>query len=80
MRGTIFQGASRVIAADIQPERLELAMKMGADVAINSGEESLLEKVMELTSGNGVSRLVEATGAPNVVNNCFKLVRKVRSV
>ena len=66
-----------MIVADIQPERLELARKMGADIAINSAKEPLFEKVMDLTSGNGISRLVEATGAPSVVNNCFKLVRKV---
>jgi len=26
--------------------------------------------------GVGISRLVEATGAPSIVNNCFSLLRK----
>ena len=31
--------------------------------------------VMEETDGNGVGRLMEATGAPPMVNNCFSLLR-----
>ena len=30
---------------------------------------------MQETGGNGVGRLIEATGAPPMVNNCFSLLR-----
>ena len=33
--------------------------------------------VMRETAGNGVGRLVEATGATPMVNNCFSLLRYI---
>ena len=71
-------GASRVIIADINAERLQLAKKMGADATINCKEVDLHSEVMRLTQNNGVSRLVEASGASPLVNTCFKLLQKVR--
>ena len=50
---------------------------MGADVCINSKSKNLREEIMKLTDGNGVSRLVEASGFSPVVNSCFSLLRKV---
>ena len=50
---------------------------MGADVCINSKNKDLKEEIMKLTDGNGVSRLVEASGFSPVVNSCFSLLRKV---
>merc|ERR1711972_1125993 len=38
--------------------------------------EDLAARVKELTGGVGVSRLVEASGAPPMVNSCFSLLRK----
>ena len=50
---------------------------MGADVCINSKNKDLREEIMKLTDGNGVARLVEASGFSPVVNSCFALLRKV---
>ena len=69
-------GAKRVIAADLFPEKLELAKKMGADVTINVREVNLGEKVMELTSGNGIERICEASGHAPTLNASFKWLRK----
>jgi len=69
-------GATRVIITDINAGRLQLALKMGDFVTIDSSKDDLKAKIMELTDGNGVARLVEASGAPPMVNNCFSLLRK----
>ena len=45
-------------------------------VTLDTSVRDLETEVKALTSGNGVPRLVEATGAPPVVNNCFRLLRK----
>jgi threonine dehydrogenase-like Zn-dependent dehydrogenase len=64
-------GASKIIAFDVIDERVELALKMGADHSYNI--ESLDscspgDKVMELTSGRGVDIQVEAAGAaPKII-------------
>jgi len=69
-------GATKVIIADINAGRLELALKMGDFVTIDSSKVDLKEKIMEITNGNGIARLVEATGAPPMVNTCFTFLRK----
>jgi len=70
------KGASSVIAADVIDSRLELAKKMGATITINSKDNDLKSEIMKLTDGNGVPRLVEASGFPPVVNSCFSMLRK----
>lgn len=73
-------GATKVMIADINSSRLELAAKMkvmeGSIVTIDTSKQNLKDKVMELTGGAGVARLVEASGAPPMVNTCFSLLRK----
>ena len=71
-------GATRVVAADVVDSRLELAKKMGATDTINSKEKNLKDEVMRLTNGNGIARLVEASGFPPIVNSCFSMLRKVK--
>lgn len=44
---------ARVIACEVDTERLEIAKKMGADVLVNSAEVDAVEKVKELTDGRG---------------------------
>jgi len=69
-------GASKIIVADIIKGRLELAKKMGADVTIDCSEKDLLAEVLAITDGNGVSRLMEASGNHNMLNASFKMMRK----
>ena len=73
----VWLGAKNIICADVNDARLDLAKKMGADVCINSKNKDLREEIMKLTDGNGVARLVEASGFSPVVNSCFSLLRKV---
>jgi threonine dehydrogenase-like Zn-dependent dehydrogenase len=60
-------GASMVIISEPQPERAELALKMGADVAINPLEVDFAEAVLDLTKGMGADLFMEATGLPEIV-------------
>ncbi len=70
-------GATRVIVADVSSSRLKTAVKLGADVTIDCAKCDLRQEVLRLTDGDGVARLVEATGATAVVNSCFSMLRKV---
>ena len=60
-------GASIVIISEPQPERAQLALEMGADVAINPLEEDFAERVLEITKGMGANLFMEATGLPEIV-------------
>jgi len=56
------KGVQKVFAADINPDRLELAEKFGADHAINV-KDDLLQQLKELTDGKGVDKVIVCTGA-----------------
>ncbi len=56
-------GAERVIAIDRFPERLEMARtKAGAEIVINYEEESVYDRLMELTGGRGPDACIDAVG------------------
>lgn len=55
------------IVTDIQPFRLEMARKLGADYAINITQEDPVERVMEITQGVGVDCVIEAVGHYHIV-------------
>jgi len=61
------QGASTVIISEPQENRAKMALKLGADYAINPLKEDFTERVLELTRGMGADLYLEATGLPTVV-------------
>lgn len=56
-------GCARVLIADVDPRKLELARSMGFET-IDSREGGLVEQLQELTGGIGAQRVVEACGLP----------------
>jgi L-iditol 2-dehydrogenase len=69
-------GASKVIAVDINPKRLEQAKKAGADHIFLSTEENLVDKIMKLTSNRGADISFEAVGRNESVNMAVDNLRK----
>jgi threonine dehydrogenase-like Zn-dependent dehydrogenase len=61
IRSAILMGAGQVIAIDFLPERLSMAEAAGA-ITINFKEESVLERLNELTDGEGPHRCIDAVG------------------
>ena len=55
---------AKVIALDIDDQKLETAKVFGASHTINSKKENALSRVMELTRNEGVDAVVEAVGSP----------------
>ena len=66
-------GASRVIASDVNPRRLELARKMGAHDAVHPSEVE--DTVRRATEGLGVDVVLEMSGVPAAIHQAFKEVR-----
>lgn len=61
IRSAVMLGARQVVAIDNVPERLSMAEAAGA-VAINFDEESVLERLAELTGGKGPEKCIDAVG------------------
>ena len=69
-------GANPVILTGTRDNRLELGKKLGADYTINVRNENVVEKVKELTNGEGVHYVMECSGAPNAVNEAAAMVKR----
>ena len=55
---------AKVIAADIDDDKLALAKHLGAAFVINSQTENVHERLQEITGGAGPDVVIEAVGAP----------------
>src|SRR5947208_1365805 len=65
----------RIVAIDPAPSRLDKALELGADVAIDNSSEDAVERVMALTDGHGADVAIEAVGIPETFELCADLVR-----
>ena len=61
IRSAILVGARQVIAIDYLPERLSMAAAAGA-ITINFQEESVLDRLNELTDGKGPEKCIDSVG------------------
>ena len=67
IRSAILLGAEQVIAIDCLPERLSMAAAAGA-TTINFLEESVVDRLNELTGGEGPNKCVDAVGMESHVS------------
>ena len=68
-------GPSRVIAIDLDQNRLEQAKTFGATDAVNSGVSSWKDDVFAMTDGLGVDVAIEAVGIPQTFEMCTEIIR-----
>jgi threonine dehydrogenase-like Zn-dependent dehydrogenase len=61
IRSAVLLGAKQVISIDNVPERLEMARAGGA-IAINFDQESVLDRLKELTQDKGPEKCIDAVG------------------
>ena len=55
---------AKVIACDMDDEKLAIVRSLGADYTINSAKENVHERLQEITGGAGPDVVIEAVGAP----------------
>ncbi len=69
------RGAGRLIVTDRDPHRLEVARRLGADVAINAAENDPVAAVMDATGGRGADAVLEAVGIGPTVAQSIAVAR-----
>jgi threonine dehydrogenase-like Zn-dependent dehydrogenase len=69
-------GASLVVVSDPNPRKRELALQVGADVAVDPGTEPAVERIRRLCRGRGAEVAFEAVGTPAT---CLDTLAAVRS-
>jgi S-(hydroxymethyl)glutathione dehydrogenase/alcohol dehydrogenase len=62
VQGARLAGAERVVAVDLDEQKLTLARDLGATDTLNAGAEDLLAAIRALTQGRGADYVLEAAG------------------
>jgi threonine 3-dehydrogenase len=68
-------GASSVYAVDVNPAKLELARRLGADATFLAGRPGLVQEIKDLTNGDGVDVLLEMSGSGAAIDEGLQMVR-----
>lgn len=77
-------GVKHVVVADVLPDRLNKALQVGADAVINSREEDLTARLIELhgtgdsmwPDRSGTNIYLDAAGVPAVIDTAFGLAQR----
>ena len=73
--GAVAAGASRIIAVDLQADKLEMAKTLGATDIFNAGEEGVADAVRAATGG-GVDHAFEMAGSARALELAFAITRR----
>ncbi|HEX3465389.1 MAG TPA: L-threonine 3-dehydrogenase [Candidatus Elarobacter sp.] len=68
-------GASTVFAVDVNPQKLELAKRVGADATFQATQPDLVEEIVRRTGGDGVDVLLEMSGSGQAIDSGLAMVR-----
>ncbi len=68
-------GASAVYAIDVNPAKLDLARKLGADETFAATDPGVVDTILERTGGDGVDVLLEMSGSGQAIDNGLRMVR-----
>jgi len=60
--------------------RFEKARDLGSDFIINIDREDPVQKVLEMTNGQGVDILIETSGGEKAISQAFEMVRRLGRV
>jgi threonine dehydrogenase-like Zn-dependent dehydrogenase len=73
--GARLRGAGLVIGVESVPDRKKLARTYGADEVVDFTKEDVVERILELTRGQGVDTAIEALGADVTFQTAVKITK-----
>jgi threonine 3-dehydrogenase len=68
-------GSDTVFATEVNAHRRSMALKMGADEALDPSQGDVVERVRAATGGSGVDVLLEMSGNPKAIRQGFQMLR-----
>jgi S-(hydroxymethyl)mycothiol dehydrogenase len=69
--GARLVGARTIVAVDTDSKKLDWAKQFGATHTVDASHEDVVERIRELTEGNGADVCIEAVGRPEVLQQAF---------
>jgi threonine dehydrogenase-like Zn-dependent dehydrogenase len=73
--GAKLKGATTIAVVDGVPERLEMARRLGADVAVDFRRADPVAEIMRLTGNRGVDVAIEALGTQATFESCLRVLK-----
>jgi len=70
------KGCGKIIAIDLEPEKLEMAKKLGADFTFNPQTNNIKNEIFGLTENRGADISFEVVGIDSTVSTAVESVRK----
>jgi threonine 3-dehydrogenase len=69
-------GATQIFLTGIEPFRLDIGKRMGADRIINVAKENAVDIIKEATGGLGADVVIEMSGVPSAMQDGIKMLRR----
>jgi S-(hydroxymethyl)glutathione dehydrogenase/alcohol dehydrogenase len=76
INGAAIAGASRIIAIDRVPLKLEMARRFGATDVVDASAGGVVAQVKEITGGRGVDHAIECVGRQDTIEDGCKMLGK----
>jgi threonine dehydrogenase-like Zn-dependent dehydrogenase len=73
--GAKLRGAGLIIGVEAVPRRQELARTYGADEIVDFSKEDVVQRILDLTGGEGVDTAIEALGADATFQSAIKVTK-----
>ncbi|MDQ2991976.1 MAG: L-threonine 3-dehydrogenase [Candidatus Eremiobacteraeota bacterium] len=68
-------GAAAVYAIDVNPVKLELAKRLGADETFDARDANVVARIHKLTNGDGADVLLEMSGQGSAIDSGLQMLR-----
>jgi threonine 3-dehydrogenase len=68
-------GAALVFAIDVNPQKLELAERLGADAVFHAEDPNLIDEILRRTKGHGADVLLEMSGSGAAIDAGLHMLR-----
>ena len=76
IQGAKLLNSSKIIAVDIDNKKLQFSKKFGATHTINAKEEMPINKILDLTNGEGVDMALDTFGSNITTENTLSCIRR----
>ena len=69
-------GCGQIVAVDLEPQRLELACQLGADVGLNPAAQDVVSMIKKMTDNRGADEAFDAVGVNASLATALNSLRK----
>lgn len=76
VQGAVIAGASQIVAIDPLPSKRDMALELGATVALDPTCDVAIDAVAELTGGRGADVAVDFVGSATTILDAWRMTRR----